>query len=207
MGRFSAQTRRFAASKRSSSMSNADMLKPALLGGVALGILSALPGLNLCNCVCCAWAIGGGILAAYLYVKNSPFPVTMGRGTVTGLAAGAIGAVVCSLFSIPLQLILTGGGNSAIMVESFQELLAKNPDFPDEARQAIETLFLRGDFVALIAIFTFFANLVSFSIFAMIGGAIGVAIFEKRKQDFQQYVIPPQPPQPPADMPPPDNFN
>jgi len=181
-------------------MNNANMLKPTLIGGVALGILSALPGLNLCNCVCCAWAIGGGILAAYLYVKDSPSLVTMGRGAGVGLAAGAIGAVVCGLFSIPLQLISTGGGNTDMIREHVQEQLERYPNLPQETRQFMEAFFSRGDFVILAAIFGFLANIVLFSLFAMVGGAIGVALFEKRKPgDFQppeqfKDVIPPPPP-------------
>jgi hypothetical protein len=184
-------------------MNNANTLKPAMIGGVALGILSALPGLYLCNCICCAWAIGGGILAAYLHVRDSQFPVTMGRGAGLGLAAGAIGAIICGLFSIPLTLISTGGGDSAMVLGQFQELMAKNPDFPEEARQAIESFLLRGDVLTIVSIVSFFFNIVFFSIFAMLGGAIGVALFEKRKPGtFQPGVIPPQPP---IDMPPPGN--
>jgi len=190
-------------------MNNANMLKPALIGGVALGILSAMPGLNICNCVCCAWVIGGGILTAYLYVKDSQIPVTMGRGAGAGLAAGAIGAIVCGLFSIPIQLFSLGG-NQAMVMERFQEMMAKNPDFPEELRQSVETFLSNGDLVTAIAVLSFFGNLVFFSLFAMLGGAIGVAIFEKRKKgDFQQYINPPQPPagmqppQPPAGMQPP----
>jgi hypothetical protein len=180
------------------------MLKPALTGGMALGILSAIPGLSFCNCVCCAWAIGGGILAAYLYVKGSPFPVTMGQGAGTGLIAGAIGGVVCSLFSIPLQLISTGGENQTMMVEQLREILAKNPEFPQEAWQSIEAFLMHDGSMFLLTVFSFFANIVFFSIFAMLGGAIGVALFEKRKPgNFQQDTLPPQPP---AGMPPPDSF-
>ena len=34
--------------------------KPALLGGLVVGILSSIPFINYC---CCIWAIGGGGLA------------------------------------------------------------------------------------------------------------------------------------------------
>jgi len=182
-------------------MNNSNILKPALIGGVALGILSALPVIKSCNCICCAWAIGGGILAAYLYIRESPFLVTMGRGAVVGLTAGAIGAVVCSLFSIPIQRILTGGVNPAIIMEQAQEQMTKYPDFPQEARQAIEAFLLRDDLMMLIVIFSFLFYIVLYSLFAMLGGAIGVAIFEKRKPgDAQTDVMPPQPP---VDTPPP----
>lgn len=180
-------------------MNKASMLKPALIGGVALGILSAIPGLSFCNCVCCAWAIGGGILAAYLYIKDSPFRVTMGRGAGVGFVAGAIGAVVCCLFSIPIQLLSSGEKNSGMIVEQFNEYLAKNPDFPDEARQTIEAILQRGDLMLIIAFLCF---LVLFPLFSMMGGAIGVSIFEKRKPGNAQTEI--KPTRPPVNMPPPE---
>lgn len=185
-------------------MNNANILKPALIGGVALGVLSALPVIGYCNCICCAWAIGGGILAAYLYVRESPFQVTMGRGALAGLAAGAIGSVVCSLFSIPLLFMKVGVGNSAMLMERFEDLMAKNPDFPLEARQVIEDILQRSDFVIIFAIMSFLGNIVFFSLFAMLGGAIGVAIFEKRKQDGTPSNVnhpPPPPVMPPPSLP------
>jgi hypothetical protein len=182
-------------------MNNANMLKPALVGGVAIGILSALPVIGSCNCVCCAWAICGGILASYLFVRESQMLVTMGRGALAGLAAGAIGAVVCVLFSIPMQLVVTGGGNSAMIAEQIQDLLAKNPELPQELRERIEDILLRGNFMMLLQIFSFFFNIVFFPLLAMLGGAIGVAIFEKRKPgDPPSNLIAP-PPQPPVDQP------
>ena len=188
-------------------MNNAKMQKPALIGGVALGILSALPVIGYCNCVCCAWAIGGGTLASFLYVRESHFLVTMGRGALVGLAAGAIGAVVCSLFSIPIQYVMAGGENMAIVAEQIREQLAKNPDLPQEFRQGIETLLLRSDFMKMIAIFSFFSNVVFFSMFAMVGGAIGVAIFEKRKPGDPQSTAITPPSQPPVDMLPPNHLD
>ena len=44
-----------------------DKLKPALIGGVILGILSALPAVNTC---CCIWALVGGLIAANIYIKG-----------------------------------------------------------------------------------------------------------------------------------------
>src|SRR2546421_10383989 len=71
-----------------------DKMKPALIGGAVLGILSAIPFVNLPNLCCCAWAIAGGILAAHLYVKSSPAPVRPGDGAVLGVLAGGVGAVI-----------------------------------------------------------------------------------------------------------------
>ena len=66
---------------------------PVLLGGLFIGVLSALPIVQLCNC-CCLWIIGGGMLAAYLEGQNQPGSLTMGQGAKVGLYAGIIGAIV-----------------------------------------------------------------------------------------------------------------
>ena len=82
------------------------MLQPALLGGVVIGVLSALPVINLANC-CCAWILFGGGLAAYLLQQGRPAPISVGDGALVGLMAGAVGAVVWTLVSIPLAAVLS----------------------------------------------------------------------------------------------------
>ena len=80
-------------------------LKPAVIGGVVLGLLSAIPFVNFVNICCCAWAILGGLLASYLYIKNSSTPATAGDGAVIGAIAGAIGAVIYLVIGIPLAIV------------------------------------------------------------------------------------------------------
>ncbi len=38
-------------------------MQPALIGGVILGVLSAVPFVNALNCLCCLWVIAGGVVA------------------------------------------------------------------------------------------------------------------------------------------------
>ena len=38
----------------------ASKVQPALLGGVVIGTLSALPVISMGNCLCCLWVILGG---------------------------------------------------------------------------------------------------------------------------------------------------
>src|SRR5437764_1071229 len=78
-----------------------DKMKPALIGGVILGILSAIPFVNIPNICCCAWAIVGGIIAANIYIKNSPAPVRPGDGAVLGAIAGVIGGVINLIVGVP----------------------------------------------------------------------------------------------------------
>jgi len=79
--------------------------QPALLGGIAIGVLSALPVINIANC-CCAWILFGGALAAYLMQQNHPEPIQIGDGAIVGLLAGIIGAFVWLIVSIPLGMAL-----------------------------------------------------------------------------------------------------
>jgi hypothetical protein len=74
--------------------------KPALLGGLIVGLLSAIPILNYC---CCVWAIGGGGLASYLYIKSSPTRVNTGDGAMLGGLAGLIGAVLYLIVGVPIS--------------------------------------------------------------------------------------------------------
>ena len=153
-------------------MNEERMLKPALIGAVLLGVLSSLP---LVNCFCCLWVIGGGVLAAYLYVKDSPVPVSLGRGVMLGLLTGVFGAIVISLFAVPLQMLMNPGIG---FVEQMQKSMDQFPNVPPESRQMFQTMAAhRGVIYAIGLIF-----MLGFcSLFGMVGGAVGVALFEKRK--------------------------
>lgn len=180
-------------------MNQEGMLKPALIGGVLLGVLSALPVVGAVNCLCCAWVIAGGVVAANLYVKSAPVAVTLGTGALLGLVTGAIGAIVDTVFSIPLHIAMAGAGMGvAQQVRQAAEQLPMTP----ETRDALLGIVSAGGgtgifFMILSGIF----KLVLYSLIATIGGALGVAIFEKRKPGVPP--VPPYTPPPPPPPPPP----
>ena len=66
-------------------------LKAALIGGVIVGLPSAIPVLNYC---CCIWGIGGGVVAGLLYIKGSQTRVPTGDGAIVGGLAGVVGGVI-----------------------------------------------------------------------------------------------------------------
>ena len=161
-------------------MDQEGMLKPALIGGVLLGIASTIPLINLLNCMCCLWVVAGGMLAAHLFVKSTPVAVTLGRGVLLGLITGAIGAVVETILSIPLHLALSGVGMG--FAEQMREMAERIPNLPPETRSMMRHLFAGGAGIGItFLIFGTLMRLIIYGIFAMLGGAIGVAIFEKRK--------------------------
>jgi len=180
-------------------MKEEGMLKPALIGGVLIGILSAIPLIQALNCLCCAWVIAGGVFASYLYVKDSTTAVTLGRGVALGLLTGIIGAVVDTAFSIPLYLVLSrlGMGSS----DQVQHVIELMPNLPPEARAELRALFARGGFSVLFFFANAIAKLAIYSLMAILGASVGVALFEKRDPSSAPAFNPALPEHPP-DLPP-----
>ena len=171
-------------------------LQPALIGGLFIGVLSALPIIGALNVCCCAWVIGGGIVTAYLMQNASPIAITIGDGALGGLIAGIVGAVVRSLLYIPIFLIL-GPLESRFM----QQVFENSRDMPDGLRVFMERSMFGGTHLALAFISTFMLWLVFGAIFATIGGMIGAAIFGRGKPAVVS--APPPPPPPVSPIPPP----
>jgi hypothetical protein len=167
-------------------MNEESLWKPALIGGVILGVLSSLP---VISCLCCAWVIAGGVIAARVYVKSSSVPVKLGRGVQLGLLTGVIGSLVIGLFSIPKHMLMDKAGFMDQLRQSMQQI----PNLPPESRQMFEAFVSN---TGLIYAVEFISTLVFCCLLAMVGGAIGVALFEKRKPG--DGMIPPPPVQPPT---------
>ena len=155
-------------------------LQPALYGGLLIGVLSALPIVNIGNCCCCLWVVAGGMLAVHLRQQNSPFSVTSAEGALVGLLAGLIGGLVGTILSIPIDAMM--GPFQRQMIE---RLITSRPDFPAETREIIERAGAGGHGAAAVA-FKLIFNVVTGTIFGMLGGLLGVAVFKKD--------VPPPPP-------------
>ena len=156
-------------------------LKPALIGGVLIGVLSVIPFVSAANLCCCLWAIVGGLLATYLYVKNSPTPASAGDGAVLGVIAGAVGAVISLILGIPINLAM--GPVMRNMIVSLMQNL--DPRQADMMRQQFEA---QGKAIGPL-IFQSLIGAALLFVFAILGGLLGVPLFEKRKG------APPPPPQ------------
>ena len=152
-------------------------LQPALLGGVFIGVMSALPIINAGNGCCCLWVLAGGALAVYLYQQNSPVSVPAAEGALLGLLAGLIGGIIWVVLSIPIQMLL-----GPMQADWMNQWMAGNDDVPPEAREMLERMMAGGAFQIIGAII----NIITSIIFGMLGGLLGVAIFKK--------TAPPQPP-------------
>jgi len=147
---------------------------PILAGGLFLGVLSAVPPISFLNCACCILVIGGGLLASYLYMKDYPPDqprVTYGDGALLGLQAGLLGAVVDTVLSIPIQLMLGGFGRHETL-----EKLRDTADVPPQLVDFLEAMMAGGGTTIGILFSLVFGGII-FSIFAVVGAVLGVAIF------------------------------
>jgi len=157
--------------------------QPALLGGVTIGVLSALPVINFANC-CCAWILFGGALAAYLMQQNHPEPIGIGDGAIVGLLAGLIGAFVWVIVSVPITMAM-----APFQAAMTQDVLSSARDLPPEMREFFER-FSGSPTIGLGLLLGFFVMLVVSTLFGMVGGLFGALMFRK-----EQPLIPPPIPQ------------
>jgi hypothetical protein len=163
-----------------------ERLQPALWGGVFIGVLSSLPLIEFGNCCCCLWVLAGGALAAYLRQQSLPYQIAAAEGALVGLMAGAVGAVIATAISIPVQMV-TG----PMMQAWIDRLIAGNPDMPPELRDAMSRTRVGGAGGWVLGLL---ASLIIYPIFALLGGLLGSAIFKKN--------LPPPPPPGTIDVPP-----
>ncbi len=147
-----------------------DKLQPALLGGLFIGVLSALPFISAGNLCCCLWIVTGGGLASYVAQQNSAVPLTPGDGANLGLLAGTIGAIVHLVVSVPLTIVM-----APVQRRMMERFLDQAQDVPPEVRELIEQFEPAvGGFA-----FMFVVMLILGAVFATLGGFLGVVLFRK----------------------------
>jgi hypothetical protein len=151
--------------------------QPALLGGLFIGIMSALPGISFGNCCCCLWVLSGGMLTTYLLQGRQATPVETGEVMVQGLIAGAVGGVLAGIISVALQPLIGPWQQqiAAQMMERFQTAL------PPESRQQFdEAMRQQGSVSAQAEILRSLIFIPVSAAFATAGAALGLAFFRKK---------------------------
>ena len=153
----------------------ASKIQPALIGGAILGLLSGLlSAVPIANYCCCLWAILGGLLASFLYIKKSPIPVRAGEGAMLGGLAGVIGGLIYLVIAVPLIYFVAGGD----AIEA--QLRRSGVDIP---ASGFLLIMIGGIIGALFIV-----------VLSVVGGLLGVPIFEKRKNGAGAATAPPPPP-------------
>jgi hypothetical protein len=156
----------------------ASLTQPALVGGVVMGVLSALPIVSVGNACCCLWVVSGGIIAAYMLQQNQTIPITPGDGALVGLLAGLFGALVQAVLSVPITLVV-----GPMERELVQRILDMAGNIPPDLRDALERYSRGGGRFGLMMLVS---RMIAFmfwvcvgAVFSTLGGLLGAAMFRK----------------------------
>ncbi|REJ84730.1 MAG: hypothetical protein DWQ36_07700 [Acidobacteria bacterium] len=159
-------------------MNPTSKLTAAAIGGVAMGVASSIP---LLGCLCCAWAVGGGLLASYLWMRHQPPSLSppYGDGALLGLMTAAIGAIAGMFVQLPLNLLMGAGG----MSDAMQQALESMPEDVEVPQQLVDMLSSSagsaGMTVVGVLVGAVFAFIV-YAVLATVGALIGTAVFHKK---------------------------
>jgi len=159
----------------------APLMRPALLAGIVLAVLSALP---VVSCCCLIWLVGGGVLAVYFLRNEMAGEISPGLGARLGLLTALFGAVFWQLLDLPMSLI-DGRGESLRQIE---ELIRNTENLPAESIQIFERFLamFNNPFNPAVIVFGILSKLFLCGVLTTLGGVLGVAFFGKPKSAGSQ---------------------
>lgn len=152
-------------------------LRASLIGGGVMGGLSALtvvPQIPFVRLACCIWAIVGGALAAYLLIKKSSERVGVGDGAIVGLLSGVFGALIAFAAFMLVSFYIS---DRAL----YEDQLPRAGLDPEQFPYSLIILL-----IGLLAIIVQVA-------LSLVGGIIGIVLFESRGTDGADTPPPPPP--------------
>jgi len=165
------------------------MIRSAALGGLFIGVLSALPILGAANCCCCLWIVSGGALASFLEQQQKNRTLTPGEGAAVGAFAGMIGALVWLIATVVLQAVLEPLQRALV-----GQFVRSARDFPPETLEWLRRLSEPGS--PWTYAFWFLVQLFVGSFMASLGGLLGAMYFKKEVPPaLGGSWVPPLPPQ------------
>jgi hypothetical protein len=156
----------------------------ALVCGFGAAILTTIPGVESFAC-CLIVPIASGIsIALYKKSNRELFKISTGTGVMLGLLTGIIAAFFASGFEIILTYI--SKTNELVTAMPQTEQLIRDMNLGSAAEESMEVLrqmveeIRSNGFSFLYTILIIVSNLISFSIFGMLGGILGTVIINKR---------------------------
>lgn len=157
---------------------------PALVCGFGASVLTSIPGIQ--SVACCFLIPIASALSIFLYKKSQPGLIRIETGTslILGLFTAIFAAVFASCFDIIITYITKTNDLIASMPQT--EKIVKDMNLGSAAYESIEILKRMANdiqtkgFSFLYVLMISITNLISYSIFGMIGGLLGSAIVNRR---------------------------
>jgi len=151
-----------------------DFVQPAAMGGMFLGVLSSIPIVSIGFCL---WILLGGGIAVTQLMKQRRSGVTYGDGAFAGVLSGLFGSLVGTAIQMCFRVIAAPFFQSQEQqLEQLLNQMAVEGPMRDWVLRAAS-----GEISVTTVIFTLFSNLLAFSLFAMIGGILAVALLNKKR--------------------------
>ena len=158
----------------------------ALVCGFGAAVLTTIPGVQ--TIACCLLVPVASAISIFLYKKSQPELIKIQTGT--GIFLGLLTAVFAALFASGFEIIITYITRTSDLVTSMPqaEKVVKDMNLGPAAEESMEILkqmvseIQSKGFSFLYAFLITTTNLITYSIFGMLGGLIGTAIINKRNQ-------------------------
>ena len=145
------------------------MTQAVVIGGLFIGVLSALPIVNVANC-CCLWVMSGGAIAVLLARQDRSGPVPLAEGARIGFRAGMFGALVWVFASLAVDTVM------APLQQRLADLMIRNAtDLPPAVTGWLDGL--GGETTTVRLVLGFLVQVSIAAPFAGLGGLLGAALF------------------------------
>lgn len=157
---------------------------PALVCGFGAAVLTTIPGME--SVACCLLAPVASGISIFLYKKSQPGVLKIGTGT--GILLGVLTAIFAAIFASSFEIIITYLTRTSDLTVSIPqaEQVVKDMNLGPAAEESIGVLkqmvaeIQSTGFSFLYAFLITLTNLITYSIFGMIGGMVATAIINKR---------------------------
>jgi hypothetical protein len=158
----------------------------ALVCGFGASVLTTIPGVQ--TIACCLLVPVASAISIFLYNKSQTELIKIQTGT--GIFLGLLTAVFAALFASGFEIIITYITRTSDLVTSMPqaEKVVKDMNLGPAAEESMEILkqmvseIQSKGFSFLYAFLISTTNLITYSIFGMLGGLIGTAVINKRNQ-------------------------
>ncbi len=159
---------------------------PALVCGFGASVLTTIPGLE--SIACCLLVPVASIIAVRLYNKTSHEMLKLhtGTGVIIGLLTGLFAAGFASVFEVIITYITKT--NDLVAGYPQAEQVIRDLNLGDAAKESLELLktmisdIKTKGFSILYTAIIAFSNLLTYSIFGMLGGVIGTALINRKNR-------------------------
>jgi len=156
----------------------------ALVCGFGVAVLTTIPGTESVSC-CLLVPVAAGFSIG-LYKKSHPdtLKIQTGTGVLLGMLTGVFAALFASGFEIILTFITKT--NDLIVAMPQTEKVIRDMNLGQTAEESLEVLKQMANeiqskgFSLLYSVLITLANLITYTLFGMLGGILGTALINRR---------------------------